>query len=113
MKCVLNISLDIQTNKKQCNTLFVHLNCTTHKFYCIFKTLRTMQQVKSYPPYYPPFLFSFKAENLARMDHRLIRTNFSCYTGPNPKRFVFHLNYDRSERSDRVNGSLEGCEHAR
>ena len=46
-----------------------------------------MQQVRSYLPYCPPFLFSFKAGNLARMDHLLIRIKFSGYTGPNPQTF--------------------------
>ena len=33
------------------------------------------------------WMFSFKAGNLARMDHLLIRTKISGYTGPNPETF--------------------------
>ena len=37
------------------------------------------------------WMFSFKAGNLARTDHLLIRTKFSGYTGPNPQYVLYSI----------------------
>ena len=41
---------------------------------------------------------------LAKMDLILILSKFSGQIGPKPKRFVFHSQFNRSDRSGRVNG---------